>query len=307
MDQDAIHRLLGSQLAEIDLPADARYVLADFSSVEHARGAATDLIAPALGPFLEREGRLVISMGRCRVGSTALTNLFGAAGAPSLFQPLKAVLRQLLGGSASADHIRAWPDAPLVHAKEMFGPYSIAECLWNPLSDLVSMGLPPNRLTVIWLERDPAASLASWLKHWSPVLGRPKTVAHFVLSSLAAARAAQRLADQGVNVIRFNYDNIQADPMAVLRVFDAVDPSHGLTGERLAWGGRGDLASPNSYITFSPEPAVYGAVKVHSNNPAYAYVTPNVEAVTEDDRAMLSAFGVFDIHAEHRRRCVTAG
>jgi hypothetical protein len=38
--------------------------------------------------------------GRCRVGSTALANLFGVAGVPSYQQAVKAVLRQRLDGKA---------------------------------------------------------------------------------------------------------------------------------------------------------------------------------------------------------------
>jgi len=45
---------------------------------------------------------LYCAWGKCRVGSTALTNLFGVAGMPSYFQPVKVVLRHLLMGQAGA-------------------------------------------------------------------------------------------------------------------------------------------------------------------------------------------------------------
>ena len=46
---------------------------------------------------------LYCAWGRCRVGSTALTNLFGVAGMPSYFQPVKVVLRHRLVVRAEAD------------------------------------------------------------------------------------------------------------------------------------------------------------------------------------------------------------
>src|ERR1700674_1589876 len=39
---------------------------------------------------------LYCAWGKCRVGSTPLTNLFGVAGMPSYYQPLKAILRDAL-------------------------------------------------------------------------------------------------------------------------------------------------------------------------------------------------------------------
>ena len=43
---------------------------------------------------------LYFAWGKARVGSTALNNLFGMAGMPSYYQPLKAILRDALVGSA---------------------------------------------------------------------------------------------------------------------------------------------------------------------------------------------------------------
>src|SRR5262245_60103911 len=43
---------------------------------------------------------LVYAWGKCRVGSTALNNLFGAAGLPSYYQPVKTILRHRLLGAA---------------------------------------------------------------------------------------------------------------------------------------------------------------------------------------------------------------
>ena len=41
---------------------------------------------------------LYCAWGKCRVGSTPLTNLFGLAGMPSYYQPLKVILRHALVG-----------------------------------------------------------------------------------------------------------------------------------------------------------------------------------------------------------------
>jgi hypothetical protein len=98
---------------------------------------------------------LYCGWGRCRVGSTALANLFGAAGLPSFFQPIKAVLRNVLTDSRCLP----WqlPHAavePHIFCKDVGGPYLMAECLYIPLQMLIEAGYPADRLHLIMLDRD---------------------------------------------------------------------------------------------------------------------------------------------------------
>jgi uncharacterized NAD(P)/FAD-binding protein YdhS len=111
---------------------------------------------------------LYCAWGKCRVGSTALTNLFGLAGMPSYFQPVKVILRHSLVGSAGEPWILpSAADQPHIFSKEMAGPYVLAESLFQPLQPLLDAGYPADKLHFIMLDRDPASSLASWLEKWS--------------------------------------------------------------------------------------------------------------------------------------------
>jgi hypothetical protein len=87
------------------------------------------------------------------VDSTALTNLFGIAGVPAYYQPVKTVVRyELLGGRGNPWEL---PEAEVVFAKEMTGPCVYCEALFNPIRCLVEAGYPPAQLHLIVLERDP--------------------------------------------------------------------------------------------------------------------------------------------------------
>ena len=90
----------------------------------------------------------------------------------------------------------------------------------------------------------------------------------------------------------------------MLSVLDALGIAHRLTAADLQWGSGGHLASPDSWITFVPEPAAYGAVKVHSNLPEYRFVAREATDITDAERALLEEHGIFDIHARHKARCV---
>ena len=67
---------------------------------------------------------LYCAWGRCRVGSTALTNLFGVAGMPSYFQPVKVILRHsLVGHAAEPWAVPSAAEQPHIFSKETAGPY----------------------------------------------------------------------------------------------------------------------------------------------------------------------------------------
>lgn len=84
---------------------------------------------------------LYCAWGRCRVGSTALTNLFGVAGMPSYFQPVKVVLRhRLLGNVGEPWAAPTAAEQPHIFSKEMGGPYVLAESLFLPLQPLIEAG-----------------------------------------------------------------------------------------------------------------------------------------------------------------------
>jgi hypothetical protein len=121
-----------------------------------------DAIAGRAGDALPT---LILILGKCRVGSTPLANLFGMAGIPTIYQPLKTTLRYAL----LEEPAPAWrlPAEPVMVIKETVGPYVLPECCFNPLHVLLEAGYPIEPLKVVLLERDPHATFDSWLRHWS--------------------------------------------------------------------------------------------------------------------------------------------
>src|ERR1700760_3017139 len=147
---------------------------------------------------------LYFACGKARVGSTALSNLFGMAGMPSYYHPLKAILRDALIG----DPLRPWivpsaTDAPSIFSKETIGPYVLAESLFHPLQLLSEAGYPRDRLHLILLDREPASSLASWLDKLISRASADTLLAHYVVAALSAARVATYAGQQGVPVTHY--------------------------------------------------------------------------------------------------------
>src|SRR5215813_4087522 len=83
-------------LNEVPLPPDGRYQLGEATMASVSACVVETLRAGFRGCRGEEFPLFVIGWGRCRVGSTAITNLFGVAGVPAYYQPVKTVARFVL-------------------------------------------------------------------------------------------------------------------------------------------------------------------------------------------------------------------
>src|ERR1700761_7723904 len=150
---------------------------------------------------------LYFACGKARVGSTALSNLFGMAGMPSYYQPLKAILRDALVGRPLTPWIvPSATDTPCIFSKETIGPYVLAESLFNPLRLLIEAGYPRHRLHLIQLDREPASALASWLDKLISRAPENTLLTHYVVAALSAARLASYAKQQGIPVTHYVYE-----------------------------------------------------------------------------------------------------
>ncbi|HEV7806056.1 MAG TPA: hypothetical protein VGO80_09570 [Solirubrobacteraceae bacterium] len=232
---------------------------------------------------------LVCITGKCRTGSTALTNLFGIADVPAYYQPVKTILRHrvLDGPGAPWDVPDALAEA-VIAAKEMTGPYSVAECLFNPLECLIEAGYPRTRLHLLLLDRDPYESLASWLSKWSDRLPRDELVGHFVLSSVNAERLHDYAVEQEIDAVTYVYALSRWPHEAVAALFGRLG-----IGERFHdgvvddWGARGAIESERSAVVFPDEPEVYRFAGLHSSEVDYCFKARDTSGVTADDRSSI--------------------
>jgi len=249
---------------------------------------------------------LYCAWGKCRVGSTPLTNLFGVAGLPSYFQPLKASLRDALDGRPLTPWIiPSAKEQPHIFSKETAGPYSLAESLFMPLRPLIEAGYPPNRMHAIILDREPASSLASWLEKWSDRVPESTLVHNYVVAALNALRIQSYAWRQGIPVTHYVYEASREAVSSVRVLFDRLGLSDRFADDAVTdWRETGQLHSEGSRIIFPKEPAFYTPAGIHGSDTAYRYHARGTTSLNETQLSLLRRCGVDDLYRESVDACV---
>jgi hypothetical protein len=249
---------------------------------------------------------LYCAWGKCRVGSTALTNLFGVAGMPSYFQPVKVILRHSLMGRTGAPWVvPSATDQPHVFSKEMAGPYVLAESLFLPLQPLIEAGYPPDRLHFIMLDRDPASSLASWLEKWSDRVPESTLLQNYVLAALNTLRVESYARQQGIPITHYVYEASKEPVQSIRILFDRLGLADRFTADAVTkWNEMGQLESKSARITFVKEPTVYTVPGLHGSDTAYRYRTRGTASMSDAQLDMLERYGIHDIYRASVAACV---
>ncbi|WP_164936460.1 FAD/NAD(P)-binding protein [Bradyrhizobium nanningense] len=249
---------------------------------------------------------LYCAWGRCRVGSTALTNLFGVAGMPSYFQPVKVVLRhRLLGNAGEPWAVPHASEQPHLFNKEMAGPYVLAESLFLPLQPLLEAGWPADKLHMIMLDRDPASSLASWLEKWSDRVPEDRLVQNYVISSLNALRVESYAKRHGVPVTHYVYEASKDATGSVRKLFDRLGLGARFTeGAVTDWKERGQIETKGSGVTFLSEPKVYTVVGLHGSDTAYRYRSRKTASLSEAQLQVIGRYGIDDMYRASVDACI---
>jgi hypothetical protein len=242
--------------------------------------------------------------GKSRVGSTALANLFGVAGLPSFYQPVKAVMRQCLKGE---------PGVPLVphdvaehahiFAKETAGPYMLAECIIIPFQALLEAGYPADRLSLIILDREPASSLASWINKLSCRVPETLLVRHYVLAALNAVRVENYLARMGVPVTHYVHEASKEPIESARALFARLGLGGCFTAEAVTdWTGMG-AELKEAKVVFPTEPKIYDVPGLHaSSGTAYRYHAGG--ALKDEYAELIARFGISAIYRANAEACI---
>jgi hypothetical protein len=249
---------------------------------------------------------LFCSWGKCRVGSTALTNLFGIAGVPAFYQPVKTMARHRLLGSEP----QVWipPQAsehPQIFSKEMAGPYLVVETIFNPLEMLLAAGYPAAKLHLLVMDREPYASLASWVAKWSDRVPRSRLVEHFALSSLQIRRMRAYASARGIALTHYVYEASRRPTDAIEALFRRLGLSTRFhPGVVNDWNERGALDSTQSGISFPEEPPVYVVPGLHSSERQYSYKPRDASPLSEGERRLVRELGLPELYRESVAACI---
>ncbi|MGC2777132.1 MAG: sulfotransferase family protein [Bradyrhizobium sp.] len=249
---------------------------------------------------------LYFACGKARVGSTALSNLFGMTGMPSYYQPLKAMLRDALVNRPLTPWIMpSATDKPRIFSKETIGPYVLAESLFNPLKLLIEAGYPPQRLHVVALDREPASALASWLDKLISRASESTLVAHYVVAALSAARVSDYARKQGVPVTHYVYE-VSKEPISSIRVlFDRLGLSSSFAEDAVtSWQEPGHAQVNNARVIFPSEAAIYKVPNLHSSDSAYRYQFRATASLNQAQLDLLERCGVNDVYQASVAGCI---
>ncbi len=295
------HALLGS----IPLEPDGRYQARSIT-LDAVMREVTQCLADG---FRGRRGdelpMLFCAWGKSRVGSTALANLFGFAGMPSYYQPVKAILRQRLKGEAGAPLIP--PPAsvsPQAFSKETAGPYLLVECLIIPFQALIEAGYPPDRLSLIVLDREPASSLASWINKLSHRVPEKLLVRHYVLSVLNTLRVEAYAHRLGVPVTHYVYEASKQPVESARALFARLGLEHLFNADSVtAWNKTGQPEATNTRVIFPTEPHIYDVPGLHSSDVAYRYQAGGAASLSPAHVETIARFGIPQIYRASVRAC----
>jgi len=274
------------RLDEVPLPPDGRYQLAE-TTMASVTACVVDVLRSGFrGRRADEYPLFVVGWGRCRVGSTAITNLFGVAGVPAYYQPVKTIARfALTSGQGAPFPVPDGEDA--IFAKEMAGPYVPCEALFNPVGCLLAAGWPAARLHLLVLDRAPRDSLDSWMAKWEEKIGRERVVENYLLSTLNYARMRSFAAAEGVAVTHFPYEASRRPEATVPRLFARLGiADRWAPGILSGWGASGDLNSEHALVRYPVEPEPYVVPGLHGNADEYRYRPRRVELLTGDELAV---------------------
>jgi hypothetical protein len=247
---------------------------------------------------------LYCALGKCRVGSTPLNNLFGVAGMPSYYQPVKNIMRHaLVGGTAGPWIVPSRAAKPHIFSKETAGPYVLAESLFIPLQPLIEAGYPAEKLHAIILDRDPASSLASWFEKWRDRAPESTLLQNYVVASLNALRVESYANRQGIPVTHYVYEASKEAVSSVRVLFDRLGLASHFTDDAVTdWGETGQLQTESSRIIFPTEEACFITPGVHGSDTAYRYRPRRTASLSQAQLDMLERCGVNELY----RASVTA-
>lgn len=255
------------QLDFLHLPADGVFQKKPATLNELACNVSANL-AELLRRHVGQMPMLLFLWGPCRVGSTALLNVFAESGFKAIYQPIKNLLRHEINQYPESDDKKIMAEfsmsAPWTVVKETSGPYTMAECLFNPLEALLRSGFPSDKVQLVIISREPADMLASWTRKWSSRLSARDLHAHFLLAILNEQRIRHTAKDASIPVYSFTSNPGAEGVVSVRKLFKSIDLMDHFESKKLdGWAGSDPLHGSFSSVVFPNEPKTFELPNLH--------------------------------------------
>lgn len=207
---------------------------------------------------------MILLLGKCRVGSTALANVFGHCGLATYYQPLKAALRHEM-----VDKFARLPNLPgndsVFCIKETFGPYTLIEATFDPLHILLLAEWPVDKICVVLLERKPTATLSSWVRNWSYKISMEAIERQFVIASLQRLQIERQCADHNVRCLLHRYETSNTE-LTIGSLFSEIGVASLFTRQALSgWQFTGSSNGSIDKVIFPDEPSEFEVPNLHTS------------------------------------------
>ena len=256
---------------------------------------------------------IVLAVAPCRSGTTAQLRVFAENGIPAIYQPIKAVLRGEMAGEEGSRFVIP-TDSDKLFIKETLGPYTEPESTINPLEVLLEAGVPSEKITTVTMMREPLGDVSSWVEQFAFGADKDALVDNAVRAYQTVDGIGRDAKERGIKTHAFVYESLRdndAENVASRMFRDLGLP---FSPDSLRdWTTLPPMGTPESHITFPPEPEKYNSVRGHlfhetvENSTGLQYYPKDKgkidAALTPRDVAKLEAGGVFGIYDNTRRDC----
>jgi hypothetical protein len=162
---------------------------------------------------------VILAISPCRCASTVFMRVFGYAGIPAHFQPLKRIYRWDILGRDEIWKIPPRPDGP-VFFQETIGPHTPLEASFDPLSILFRAGYPTEKIHDLLMGRDPVSVWSSWKDWWEG----STSVALFNQTFRTAETIRLQELQKGIKITTFLYEALRENEtgMVIQSLFQAL-------------------------------------------------------------------------------------
>lgn len=253
-----------------------------------------DIIIP-LNP-----ARLIVIVGPCRAGTTALANVFSKAGLTVYMQPIKSARR----AREFNQEVTPWKikEEDIAVVKETLGAKTEAE-FFDPIKILLNLGYPKEKLVLIPIVRDPRKTLASWREMWGDF-----DVSEFVQSYELILKIKNQAQTFGIKTIPSIHEAIRDNPPGVVikKLFEKIGIQKSISKDMLDWTSGPKFGQENpktSYLKFYDTPPDK-FVKEVKNWGEYKYREESYLKLSPEDKSFLQQNKVAEeIYEEFRQDC----